>query len=158
MKTERAWVWQFATCLAVAALLGGNAVADAPKVEKSEKTVAVPEGIACIPDVIYCTFDDKTTLELDIAFPSRGGGPFPAVVFLHGGGWVLGDRKNMTPHLVTAAKAGYVAVAISYRLAPQHPFPAQVQDSKCAVRRLRANARFAWSWRIAPDSCLTWAM
>jgi acetyl esterase/lipase len=124
----------------VAGLPGGNAVADAPKPEKAEKTVAVPERVAYIPDVTYCTFDDQTTLELDIAFPSRGVGPFPAVVFLHGGGWVLGDRKNMTPYLLTAAKQGYVAVAISYRFAPKHPFPAQVQDSKCAVRWLRAHA------------------
>jgi acetyl esterase/lipase len=139
-KTEWGWLWLFTACVAVAALLSGNAVADAPKPEKSEKTIALPEGVAYIPDVTYCQFDDQTTLETDFALPSRGVGPFPTVVFLHGGGWVLGDRKNMTPYLITAAKAGYVAVAVSYRLAPAHPFPAQVQDSKCAVRWLRANA------------------
>jgi acetyl esterase/lipase len=121
-------------------LVACKVVADEPKPEKSEKTVAVPEGVAFIPDVTYCTFDDKTTLEMDFALPSRGVGPFPAVVFLHGGGWVLGDRKNMTPYLMTAARAGYVGVAVSYRFAPKYPFPAAIQDAKCSVRFLRANA------------------
>jgi acetyl esterase/lipase len=147
-QTKRNWLCILAACLAVALLPGGKGVAEEPKPEKSEKTIAVPEGVAYIPDVTYCKFDDKTTLELDIAFPTRGAGPFPALVFVHGGGWVLGDRKNMTPYLLMAAKAGYVGVAISYRLAPEHPFPAQVQDSKCAVRWLRANAN---KYRIDQD-------
>jgi acetyl esterase/lipase len=139
-KTEWAWIWLFAACMTSAALLGGNAVADEPKPEKSEKTISLPQGIAYIPNVIYCKFDDQTTLEMDIALPSRGVGPFPAVVFLHGGGWVLGDRKNMTSYLMAAARAGYVGVAVSYRLAPKYPFPAAIQDAKCSVRFLRANA------------------
>jgi acetyl esterase/lipase len=139
-KIERTWLWLFVTCLAVAALLGGQAVGDEPMPEKAEKAVEVPPGIAYIPDVTYCKFDDKTTLELDIVFPTRGVGPFPAIVFLHGGGWVMGDRKNMTPYLMKAAQCGYVGVAVSYRFAPKYPFPAALQDSKCAVRWLRANA------------------
>jgi acetyl esterase/lipase len=127
-------------CWVVVGHCANTAVAEAPPPEKIEKTVAVPEGVAYIPDVTYCTFDDKTTLELDVAYPSRGDGPFPALVILHGQGWVMGHRKIMTPYLLNAAKTGYVAVAISYRLAPKHPFPAAVQDSKCAVRWLRANA------------------
>ena len=42
--------------------------------------------------------------------------------------------------MLDAARAGYVGVAITYGFAPKHPFPAQVQDSKCAVRWLRAHA------------------
>ena len=107
-----------------------------------EDVVPVPRGVAYIPDVLYRTCDDadKTRLELDIAYPSKGDGPFPALLFFHGGGWVIGSRKNMTPYILRAAQAGYVAVAVSYRLAPKHPFPAPVQDAKCAVRWLRANA------------------
>jgi acetyl esterase/lipase len=120
--------------------LDGNAVAARPKPENGEKTISLPEGIAYQPDVPYCKFDDQTTLEMDIAYASRGAGPFPAIVFLHGGGWVLGDRKNMTPYVITAAKAGYVGVAVSYRFAPKYPFPAAVEDAKCGVRFLRANA------------------
>jgi acetyl esterase/lipase len=135
-------------CWVVVGHSANPAVADAPTPQKSEKTVAVPEGVAYLPDVTYCTFDDQTTLEMDVAFPSRGRGPLPALVFIHGGGWVTGDRKNITPYLMTAARAGYVAVAISYRLAPKHPYPAALQDAKCAVRFLRANAD---KYKIDPE-------
>lgn len=81
----------------MAALLGGNAVADEPKRDQPEKIVAVREGVAYIPAVTYSTFDDQTTLELDMAFPSRGAMPLPALVILHGQGWVMGSRKSMTP-------------------------------------------------------------
>jgi acetyl esterase/lipase len=147
-KIERNWPYLFAACLALTALLGGQAVGDEPKPEKAEKAVEVPPGVAYIPDVTYCKFDDKTTLELDIVFPVRGVGPFPAIVFLHGGGWVMGDRKNMSTYLMQAAQAGYVGVAVSYRFAPQYPFPAALQDCKCAVRWLRANAD---QYKIAKD-------
>ncbi len=129
-----------AGCLCAAVLFPGPAVAGDSAPELAAKTVAVPAGVAYIPDVTYVTFADQTTLELDIAYPSRGAGPFPVLLILHGQGWVMGNRKIMTPYLLTAAQAGYVAVAISYRFAPQHPFPAAVQDGKCAVRWLRANA------------------
>jgi acetyl esterase/lipase len=127
-------------CCIAGLFFAGGAAAAAPPPDTSEKTVAVPEGIAYVPDVTYCSFDDQTTLEMDVAFPSRGSVSLPALVFIHGGGWMLGDRKKITPYLMTAARAGFVAVAISYRLAPKHPYPAAIQDGKCAVRFLRANA------------------
>jgi len=107
-----------------------------------EDVVPVPRGVAYIPDVTYRTCDDaeKTRLELDVAYPTKGDGPLPALLFFHGGGWIIGSRKNMTPYILRAAQGGYVAVAVSYRLAPKHPFPAPVEDARCAVRWLRANA------------------
>jgi acetyl esterase/lipase len=89
-------------------------------------------------------------LKLDLARPA-GDGPFPAIVFIHGGGWYAGIRKSYRSRIVESAKRGYVAVSISYRLmkfdeakketttaAPC--FPAQIHDAKAAVRWLRANA------------------
>ena len=73
--------------------------------------------------------------------PAEGDGPFPAVVFVHGGGWTGGTRQGHAGSCVRAAKAGYVAVTITYRLAPAFRFPAQVEDAKAAVRWLRANAK-----------------
>jgi acetyl esterase/lipase len=116
--------------------------ADGAAAPPPEDVVPVPRGVAYIPDVPYRTCDDaqNTRLELDVAYPSGGAGPFPALVFFHGGGWVVGSRKNMTPYILRAAQAGYVAIAVSYRLSPKHPFPAPVEDARCAVRWLRANA------------------
>jgi acetyl esterase/lipase len=82
-----------------------------------------------------------TELKLDLAMPKEGEGPFPAVVCIHAGGWVGGDRKQMAQTIAALAGRGYVAVAPDYRLAPRDRFPAQVEDCKAAVRWLRANAR-----------------
>lgn len=87
-------------------------------------------------------------LQLDLARPKDGVGPFPAIVFIHGGGWSGGDRQGYRGLLETAAKRGYVAVAITYRLTQpnpetkvgKHPYPAQIHDCKCAVRWLRSVA------------------
>ena len=79
-------------------------------------------------------------LKLDLAMPADGDGPFPAVVCIHGGGWVGGDRTQMSQTIRALARRGYVAVSPDYRLAPQANFPAPVEDCKAAVRWLRANA------------------
>jgi acetyl esterase/lipase len=79
-------------------------------------------------------------LKLDLAMPKDGEGPFPAIVCLHGGGWVSGDRKQLQKSIEALARRGYVAVTPDYRLAPRDRFPAQIEDCKAAVRWLRANA------------------
>ena len=62
-------------------------------------------------------------LKLDLAMPADGAGPFPAVVCIHGGGWVRGDRKEMANTIQALARCGYVAVSPDYRLAPHGPLP-----------------------------------
>jgi acetyl esterase/lipase len=79
------------------------------------------------------------SLHLDLARPT-GAGPFPAVVAIHGGSWRSGNKAMFRPLLDRLAKRGFVAIAIQYRLAPQHRWPAQLEDAKCAVRWLRAHA------------------
>ena len=79
-------------------------------------------------------------LKLDIARPKEGG-PYPAVVWIHGGAWRGGNRSVYRPAIKEMAKKGYVAVTVSYRFCPKDIFPAQVEDVKCSVRWLRANAK-----------------
>jgi acetyl esterase/lipase len=79
-------------------------------------------------------------LKADLAQP-QGDGPFPAVLCLHGGGWIAGERHQMEQTIRVLAAHGYVAVSPDYRLAPADPFPAAVEDCKAAVRWLRANAK-----------------
>ncbi|MFM8274717.1 MAG: alpha/beta hydrolase fold domain-containing protein, partial [Gemmata sp.] len=78
--------------------------------------------------------------QLNMARP-KGAGPFPAVVCIHGGGFRAGNRTSYDAQIVRLAERGYVAVTVSYRLAPKYPFPAAVHDTKAAVRWLRANAK-----------------
>jgi acetyl esterase/lipase len=79
-------------------------------------------------------------LKLDMARPEVGNGPYPVVVTLFGGGWISGSRTGMRGRIRYIASHGYVAVAPSYRLAPQHPFPAAVADVRECVRWLRRHA------------------
>jgi acetyl esterase/lipase len=97
-------------------------------------------------DVLYSKVD-PVELRLNVARPGKGDGPFPAVVCIHGGGWFQGQRQDMDAMTELLAKHGYVAVTISYRLAPTR-FPAQIEDCKAAVRWLRANAK---KYQINPD-------
>jgi acetyl esterase/lipase len=82
---------------------------------------------------------DGQHLQLDMARP-EGEGPFAAVVCIHGGGFRAGKRDAYDGLIKKLAEHGYVAVTVTYRLAPKYQFPAAVYDVKAAVRWLRANA------------------
>ncbi len=101
--------------------------------------VTVPAGVAFCPDQTYCTVNG-CDLKLNVAHPRRGPGPFPAVVLIHGGGWLYGSHRDHVKFSLRLAAKGYVAVTITYRLSSVDRFPAQIHDVKCAVRWLRANA------------------
>jgi acetyl esterase/lipase len=81
-----------------------------------------------------------TDLMLDIAMPAKGDGPFPTIVCIHGGSWKSGKRQDLSQMIKTLASRGFVAATISYRFLQVAKFPAQIEDSKAAVRWLRANA------------------
>jgi acetyl esterase len=68
--------------------------------------------------------------------------PQPAVVYFHGGGWVQGDLETHHGLCGRLAKhAGVLVVAVDYRLAPEHKFPAAVDDCLAAYRWVRAKGR-----------------
>jgi acetyl esterase len=74
--------------------------------------------------------------------PSTGGAPLPAVTYFHGGGWVQGDLETHHGLCARLARhAGALVVAVDYRLAPEHKFPAAVEDCLAAYRWLRARGR-----------------
>ncbi len=87
----------------------------------------IPGTSAPLPVRIYTPIDSPT--------------PLPIIVYFHGGGWVLGDLEshdNLCRSL--AAKAGAVVVAVDYRLAPEHIFPAALDDAAVALRWTIDNA------------------
>jgi len=99
----------------------------------------VPAGVTFESGIEYSNPDGQH-LQLDIARPSVGSGPFPAVVCIHGGGFRAGKREGYDTLCQTLAANGYVAITVTYRLAPKYQFPAAVHDCKAAVRWMRANA------------------
>ena len=88
------------------------------------------------------------SLEATIYRP-KGEGPFPGLVDAHGGRWFLNDR-TADHHMNSAlAASGIVVVAVDFRLAPDHPYPAQVADVNYAIRWTKANAA---QFNIDPES------
>lgn len=80
-------------------------------------------------------------LPLRIYRPPSEAPVLPAVVFIHGGGWTVGDLDTYDGQArIHAAGAQAVVVAIDYRLAPEHPFPAAVDDAWAATRWVVDNA------------------
>jgi acetyl esterase/lipase len=88
--------------------------------------------------------------KMDIHYPSGQSAAMPAVVYVHGGGWVEGDKTSpeADEFIDELLGRGYVVFSLNYRLAPRHPFPAQIEDVKLALRFIRAQAG---SFQIDPD-------
>jgi acetyl esterase/lipase len=87
-------------------------------------------------------------LLLDVNVPD-GAGPFPVAILVHGGGWSGGDKSgsnkpgdgaDITPWFGPLTKANYTWFSINYRLAPQHRWPACLEDVETAIRWVKTHA------------------
>jgi len=103
-------------------------------------------------DVAYAT--RSAAQRLDLYLPAAGAGPFPVVVWVHGGGWRSGD-KRLAPGAPQrrVLERGYALASVNYRLSDEATFPAQIEDVKAAVRWLRANAA---RHRLDPTRIAAW--
>ena len=89
------------------------------------------------------------SLKLDIYRPLVGADKRPALVYLHGGGWILGDKREQgVPLCNHLATLGWVCVNANYRLSPGATYPDHVVDAKAAVAWLRENAA---DYGVDPD-------
>ncbi len=117
-----------------------------------------PGGIGFYPDITYKTEIGYRPLKLDLYVPANMT-PKPAVIWVHGGGWFVGDPRmpgvfgDWPKVLADLAARGYVVVGVSYRLSGAAKFPAQIQDVKSAIRWLRINAG---SLGIDPTRIAAW--
>ena len=89
-------------------------------------------------DVVYLERPTES-LQATIYHP-KGDGPFPGLLDVHGGRWFLNDRFSDVHMNSALAASGMVVVAVDFRLAPDHPYPAQVIDTNYAVRWMKAQA------------------
>jgi len=104
--------------------------------------------IQVIEGIEYASVFGYRPLLLDLYRPPASGARPPAVLFLHGGGWALGDRKLTAPAFGTwspgfferLAAAGFAVASADYRLSGEAVYPAQLHDAKAAVRWLRRHA------------------
>ncbi|HEX9600328.1 MAG TPA: alpha/beta hydrolase [Mariniflexile sp.] len=101
----------------------------------------ISKNISYKEQVVYKKIDDRK-LKVDVYIPkSKTSKTFPAVLLIHGGGWLTGSKENervMAQHL---ANNGYVAISVEYRLGFEAVYPAGVIDVKDAIRWARQNSR-----------------
>lgn len=125
----------------------GGASADEPRVSKA---------VTVLHDLHYREGPSpRWRLDLATIGPRGDGKPRPAIVVIHGGGWIEGDKSSFASreagvpgNIVDFAEKGFVAATINYRLSDEAPFPAALEDAKCAVRWLRAHAK---DYHVDPD-------
>lgn len=89
-------------------------------------------------DVEYARVGDSTSLLLDLYLPDTGSGPYPVIVWIHGGGWQGGGKEP--GQWAFLLNRGYAVASILYRLTDEAIFPAQIHDCKGAIRWIRAHA------------------
>jgi acetyl esterase/lipase len=118
-----------------------------PLLAQNQKAFHLPDSVEMQPDLVYASPGGRD-LRLDLYLPKSGGGPFPAVVYIHGGGWENGRKNAFQAQAAYMASKGFVGACIEYRLSKEAKYPAALYDSKAAVRWLRANAA---KYRIDPD-------
>lgn len=95
----------------------------------------VPEGVKVVRDLEYAQVKG-VSLKLDLYRPSAmPSAPMPLVIWVHGGGWRNGSKTNC-PAAWLATK-GYAVASLDFRLLPEHPWPAQIEDPIAALRWLR---------------------
>jgi len=107
----------------------------------------LPPTVEMRPDLTYASYGARS-LKVDLFLPRQGAGPFPAVVYIHGGGWSGGSKIAFRRQAAHMGNKGFVGACIEYRLSGEAQFPAALHDAKAAVRWLRAHAK---EFRVNPD-------
>ena len=129
-------------------IMDAMAALNLPPVEKMtpaearENMRARTAGLGPVEDVARVTDHRVPVAGGDIAvrcYTPAGSGPFPALVFFHGGGWVIGDIETHDGICRSLANAaGAVVASVDYRLAPEHRYPVAAEDAFAATRWVAA--------------------
>ncbi|SVC49737.1 uncharacterized protein METZ01_LOCUS302591, partial [marine metagenome] len=104
---------------------------------------SAPKDVVIEPDIAYRKGKSEAW-KLDLVMPkAKSKEARAAIVFVHGGGWRSGDKRTgyFMRGAIEYAQKGYVCITVNYRLINEAPMPASIEDVKCAVRWLRANAK-----------------
>jgi acetyl esterase/lipase len=103
-------------------------------------------------DIVYA--NTSQAQKLDLYMPDEGEGLFPVIVHIHGGGFAIGDKRDI--HLLPLLRGlerGYAVASVNYRLSGEATFPAGLQDVKAAIRWLRANSE---QYQLDGERIIAW--
>ncbi len=107
---------------------------------KGRPSTSIPASIQAELDLVYARYGERE-MTLDLFRPNHSSAELrPALLVVHGGGWLKGDKTKFRALAIALADRGYVSAAISYRLGGEAHFPAAIHDCNAATRFLRANA------------------
>lgn len=113
----------------------------------------VPDSIEIVRDIEYGTGGGRP-LKLHLVRPKKTPNePMPLLVWVHGGGWTAGNKDSGLPRLIPYVERGYIGATIEYRFSQEAPFPAQIEDCKCAIRYLRSKAK---EYNLDPNRIGVW--
>lgn len=114
-------------------------------------SLGVPEvdfQLARMVERVVLRNEDSVRLEGEIYVPS-GRGPFPGMVYLHGGAFSIWNARTVRRQAMRLAAGGRIVLSVDHRLAPEHPFPAAVEDAVFAARWFTA---FGGRFGVAPGA------
>lgn len=111
--------------------------------EKQSKIMEkyVPPGVASVKNLQYKSNDKDAYL--DVYYPSsvkNTNKKLPTVVWIHGGGWISGNKENVANYLKILASKGYMTVGVNYTIAPEAHYPTPVIQTSEALKYLNNNA------------------
>jgi acetyl esterase/lipase len=136
MRATRLCPTVFAALTLLFVLAAPQALARQPAPQR----VPLPPGVVAEYDVKYVA-DGDSSQTLDIFFPEkRADKPQPLLVWIHGGGWSGGSKKQLPYLNLNQLPRGYIVASVEYRFSRKAIFPAQIQDCQAAIRWLRARA------------------
>jgi len=90
-------------------------------------------------DIVYKTID-SIELKIDIYNKVGHSGNAPLIIFVHGGSWSGGDKRDYKLYTIPFAQKGYITASVQYRLSGVAKFPAQLLDVNDAIKFLKRNA------------------
>ncbi len=96
-----------------------------------------PEDVTRCLDIVYGP--DEANI-LDVYYPKGTEGLLPTIINIHGGGWFYGDKELYSHYCMRLAQRGFTVVNFTYRLAPEHKYPAALEDCTRVLHWVRKNA------------------
>jgi len=96
----------------------------------------IPDSILVSENIVYKETDQRPLL-VDIYKRKSMTKSAPVIIFIHGGGWHMGDKKDYLVYCLSFVEKGYVTASLSYRFSQEAIFPAPLEDIICGIRWIK---------------------